>query len=93
MNKDYAKLIVDRVNQIYAESGSYPAQVKAVLDAFQEIERGALRQAAKVVIERTRIPEDALKRGTGVRDHVVILGEELADRILRSTTAEEEESK
>ena len=41
-----------------------------------------MKLAAEMVITATRIPDGAIKRGTGVRDHLVVKGEQIADQIL-----------
>ena len=55
---------------------------KAELEAFAKLVAAKEREAcARLVIQRTEIPKDALRRGTGVRDNLVIAGEQIAAAI------------
>lgn len=72
----YIKAFVD------ARSGTVPkAHVEKLIQAERE-------RCAKIIIEATRIPDNELRRGTGVRDHLVIFGERMADVILNPKESE-----
>ncbi len=48
----------------------------------------ALRTAADIVRQFTAIPEEAIRRGTGVRDRTVIDGEHMMKAILKKRMPE-----
>lgn len=45
-----------------------------LLDLIRRVRLDEREECAKVAINATRIPDDAIRRGTGVRDRIVIEG-------------------
>lgn len=71
--------LVDRVN-LGSEAGIELSLRK--MQAFAALVAAAEREACvQIVHKRTGIPEDATRRGTGVRDQLVVAGEQIIEAI------------